>query len=98
MRLRTLSFHNAFIHWKSDTANCLFDLIFVNIILFTSLQILGGLVVFVTVRKRLANGATRGCHVYGVMVVLHKSNRKAMDRKWSNQKANSALKTKPGNK
>ena len=27
-----------------------------------------------------------------------KSNRKAMNRKWSNQKANTALKTKAGNK
>ena len=27
-----------------------------------------------------------------------KSNRKAMNRNWSNQKANSALKTKTGNK
>ena len=29
---------------------------------------------------------------------LHKSNRKAMNRNWSNQKANPALKTKAGNK
>ena len=29
---------------------------------------------------------------------LGKSNRKAMNRNWSNQKANSALKTKAGNK
>ena len=29
---------------------------------------------------------------------LHKSNRKAMNRIWSNQKANPALKTKTGNK
>ena len=28
----------------------------------------------------------------------HKSNRKAMNRNWSNQKANPALKTKTGNK
>ena len=29
---------------------------------------------------------------------LEKSNRKAMNRNWSNQKANPALKTKAGNK
>ena len=29
---------------------------------------------------------------------LDKSNRKAMNRNWSNQKANPALKTKAGNK
>ena len=29
---------------------------------------------------------------------LYKSNRKAMNRNWSNQKANPALKTKAGNK
>ena len=28
----------------------------------------------------------------------HESNRKAMNRNWSNQKANPALKTKTGNK
>ena len=30
--------------------------------------------------------------------VLKESNRKAMNKNWSNQKANSALKTKTGNK
>ena len=30
--------------------------------------------------------------------MLHKSNRKAMIRNWSDQKANPALKTKTGNK
>ena len=33
-----------------------------------------------------------------VMVVIPKSKRKAMNRNWSNQKANPALKTKAGNK
>ena len=35
-----------------------------------------------------------------VIMFLHltKSNRKAMNRNWSNQKANPALKTKAGNK
>ena len=31
-------------------------------------------------------------------VLYYKSNRKAMNRNWSNQKANPALKTKAGNK
>ena len=31
-------------------------------------------------------------------VLVIKSNRKAMNRNWSNQKANPALKTKAGNK
>ena len=31
-------------------------------------------------------------------IVLFKSNRKAMNRNWSNQKANPALQTKAGNK
>ena len=31
-------------------------------------------------------------------LLLFKSNRKAMNRNWSNQKANPALKTKTGNK
>ena len=30
--------------------------------------------------------------------ILNKSNRKAMNRNWSNQNANPALKTKAGNK
>ena len=30
-------------------------------------------------------------------IVFRKSNRKAINRNWSNQKANSALKTKTGN-
>ena len=32
------------------------------------------------------------------LVLVRKSNRKAMNRNWSNQKANPALKTKVGNK
>ena len=35
-------------------------------------------------------------YVYGL--ALGKSNRKAMNRNWSTQKANPALKTKAGNK
>ena len=33
-----------------------------------------------------------------LLVILYESNRKAMNRNWSNQKANPALKTKTGNK
>ena len=33
-----------------------------------------------------------------IRVHVYKSNRKAMNRNWSNQKANPALKTKAGNK
>ena len=45
----------------------------------------------------------RGKQCYGVEPDINryantKSNRKEMDRKWSNQKANPALKTKTGNK
>ena len=32
------------------------------------------------------------------LILLYKSNRKAMNRNWSNQKANPALKTEEGNK
>ena len=41
-----------------------------------------------------------GFNVYDHMMlyILGKSNRKAMNRNWSNQKANPALKTKAGNK
>ena len=35
---------------------------------------------------------------YDCEIVQCKSNRKAMNRNWSNQKANPALKTKTGNK
>ena len=35
---------------------------------------------------------------YLCSLTICKSNRKAMNRKWSNQKANPALKTKTGNK
>ena len=39
------------------------------------------------------------CRMYSKgMTALIKSNRKAMNRNWSNQKANPALKTKAGNK
>ena len=34
----------------------------------------------------------------GLDTCLHKSNRKAMNRNWSNQKPNPVLKTKMGNK
>ena len=34
----------------------------------------------------------------GKLAQLYKSNRKAMNRNWINQKANPALKTKAGNK
>ena len=39
-------------------------------------------------------------HIYSpnVMVISDESNRTAMNRNWSNQKANPALKTKAGNK
>ena len=40
------------------------------------------------------NGVNEWCMNF----VDHKSNRKAMNTNWSNQKANSALKTKTGNK
>ena len=33
-----------------------------------------------------------------IILMSFKSNRKAMNRNWSNQKANPALKTKAGNK
>ena len=33
-----------------------------------------------------------------IFVIGNKSNRKAMNRTWSNQKANPALKTKTGNR
>ena len=33
-----------------------------------------------------------------ILFYYYKSNRKAMNRNWSNQKANPALKTKAGNK
>ena len=36
--------------------------------------------------------------VYTPLVYGNKSNRKAMNRNWSNQKANPPLKTKAGNK
>ena len=36
--------------------------------------------------------------IYPPELQLNKSNRKAMNRNWSNQKANPALKTKAGNK
>ena len=35
---------------------------------------------------------------FNIQFNVHKSNRKAMNRNWSNQKANPALKTKTGNK
>ena len=41
---------------------------------------------------------TKGCAHYGQLILVYKSNRKAMNRNWSNQKANPALKTKTGNK
>ena len=37
-------------------------------------------------------------HKKDAMLKRDKSNRKAMNRNWSNQKANPALKTKAGNK
>ena len=36
--------------------------------------------------------------IYPAELQLHKSNRKAMNRNWSNQKANPTLKTRTGNK
>ena len=36
--------------------------------------------------------------IMGLMTLIEKSNRKAMNRNWSNQNANPALKTKAGNK
>ena len=36
--------------------------------------------------------------IYPPELQMNKSNRKAMNRNWSNQKANPALKTKAGNK
>ena len=41
---------------------------------------------------------TVSVHFNLVKLYLAKSNRKAMNRNWSNQKANPALKTKAGNK
>ena len=37
-------------------------------------------------------------HIRNVCSKANRSNRKAMNRNWSNQKANPALKTKAGNK
>ena len=39
-----------------------------------------------------------GVHVNDNLMWNNHSNRKAMNRNWSNQKANPALKTKAGNK
>ena len=46
------------------------------------------------------NGQTDGrlFNGYTISLPCEKSNRKAMNRNWGNQKANSALKTKAGNK
>ena len=41
---------------------------------------------------------TPGSRLAAIIKGLTKSNRKAMNRNWSNQKANPALKTKAGNK
>ena len=50
------------------------------------------LMLWVLIRIALSN--------YAIMMgrISSRSNRKAMDRNWSNQKANPALKTKTGNK
>ena len=46
---------------------------------------------------KAANNVVVVCRLHYINT-LKKSNRKAMNRNWSNQKANPALKTKAGNK
>ena len=58
------------------------------------------LVIFVSRNGLITSSSVGGERVlfFCYRLLVKKSNRKAMNRNWSNQKANPALKTKTGNK
>ena len=55
--------------------------------------------IFIMFMRKLESSIVPNCHAFNTIhLSSSKSNRKAMNRNWSNQKSNPTLKTKAGNK